>query len=207
MRSKLFVAAALLALCASTGCATYAHDRLKDAVDIVGFKFLAGPGFKLGIGVGAAKTGLNFGYYRFEKVGFQGRAMGIFEETGTEFLAPIDHHLDAVWGNKELFDMVAEFQRIDGVTPRAALFDDALTYPQPRFHTTDGLLIGDIDPIALFPLGLTSLGDFQFTAAAFLGVEFNFSFFQFADFIAGWFGLDPAKDDTRNYTPVGPKEQ
>jgi hypothetical protein len=210
MRKVLFVATALLALAAGPGC-TYFHDRFKDFIDIGGFKVVGGPGVKFGIGFGAAKTGFMFGYYRFEKFGFQGRAGGVFEETGLEMFAPVDHHLEAVWGNKELFDMVAEFQRLDGVTPRAALFDDELTYPRTRFATPDGFHVSDIGleypPSVLLPTGMLGLGDIQITAAFFMGVEFNFSFYQLADFILGWFYIDIAKDDTRNYTPIGPREK
>ncbi len=202
-----FVAVGLLAVTAGTsGCATYALDRLKDTADIFGFKFLAGPGVKFGVGVGATKTGFNFGYYRFDKYGFQGRAAGHLEETGLEFLMPADHHLEAVWGNKELFDMVEEFQRLDGIMARGALFDFELTYPRRRFHTTEGLHMSDAWPgFTYFPV-LLSFGDIQFTAALVFGVEFNLSFYQFADWLVGWFTLDIAKDDARHYTPIGPRE-
>jgi hypothetical protein len=212
MRKVLFAATALLAIAASSGC-TYVHDRLKDAVDIFGVKIVAGPGAKFGMGFGSAKTGFMFGYYRFEKFGFQGRAMGAMEETGLEFFAPADHHLEAIWGNKELFDMVAEFQAIDGYPSRAALFDEELTYPRRRYHVPDGFHLGDAapgvfyPPFVLVPTGALGLGDFQFTAALFFGFEFNISFYQLADFIAGFFYIDIAKDDTRNYTPVGPHEE
>jgi hypothetical protein len=203
------LAACLAALpVVSSGC-TFAHDRFKDAVDVIGFKVLAGPGVKFGMGFGAAKTGMNFGYYRFEKFGFQGRAAGVWEETGTEFMAPADHRLEAVWGNKELFDMVAEFQEIDGASSRAGLLDIELTYPRRRFHVPDGLHLGDTGvfyPAGLHP-GFLGMGDFQFTAALFAGFEFNFSLYQLADFFLGWLYIDVAKDDTRNYTPVGPTEE
>ncbi|RME71268.1 MAG: hypothetical protein D6776_10525 [Planctomycetota bacterium] len=205
----LLLTGCLLAVSAlGSGC-TYAHDRVKDAVDVIGFKVLAGPGFKVGAGFGAAKTGLNFGYYRFEKFGFQGRAAGVWEETGTELLAPADHRLEAVWGNKELFDMVAEFQQVDGTASRAGLFDTELTYPRHRYHVPDGLHLGDTGlffPAGIQP-GFLGLGDIQLTAAFFVGFEFNFSMYQLVDFVLGWFYIDIAKDDTRNYTPVGPTEE
>ncbi len=103
--------------------------------------------------------------------------------------------------------MIAEYQRVDGTVPRAALFDQDFQYPQYKFHVPDGFHMGDIDPVSPFPLGLTTLGDFQFTAAIFFGVEFNFSLYQLADFLTGWFGFDIAKDDTRNYKPVGPPQE
>lgn len=199
----------------STGCIApqYIHDRLKDTVDVVGLKILAGPGSKVGIGFGAAKTGLNFGYYRFEKFGFQGRAMGVSEETGFEIFAPADHSLEAVWGNKELFDMVAEFNKVDGYASREALFDAEFTYPRRRYHVPDGFHMGDAAPGLFFPpapfmpTGLMGLGDIQITfAPLFAGVEVNFSFYQLADWFLGWFYIDLAKDDARNYEPVGPRE-
>ena len=213
MRRMLLVAAIVAFAAAGSGC-TFSQDRLKDLIDVGGFKFLGGPGSKVGIGFGAAKTGFSFGYYRFEKVGFQGRAMGVSEETGLEFIAPADHHLEAVWGNRELFDMVAEFQAIDGYASRAALFDYELTYPRRRYHTPDGFHLTDIAggpltlPLVFFPSGFLGLGDFQFTfAPLFFGVEFNLSIYQLFDFLAGFFYIDIAKDDARNYTPVGPHEE
>ncbi|GIW72846.1 MAG: hypothetical protein KatS3mg102_2388 [Planctomycetota bacterium] len=210
VRVRLLLAAAASAcLPLASGC-TFAHDRIKDAVDIVGFKLVAGPGTKVGLGFGAAKTGMMLGYYRFQKFGFQGRAMGVWEETGTELFAPADHRLEAVWGNKELFDMVAEFQLVDGTSSRAALFDLELTYPRRRYHVPDGLHIGDIGafhPVFMHP-GLLGLGDVQITVVPlFLGFELNLSLYQLADFVAGWVGIDIARDDTRNYTPVGPTEE
>lgn len=210
MRAKptLFLKGAICVLFASvalgSGC-TYTQDRLKDFVDITGLKMVWGPGVKAGFGVGAAKTGLMLGYYRFEKFGWQGRAMGVTEETGLEIFAPADHDLKAVWGNKELFDMVAEFKEVDGYASRAGLFDLELTYPRRRYHVPDGFHIADAAP-ASFP-GFVSLGDMQATFALFVGLEANLSLFQFADFWGGWFGVDIAKDDARNYTPVGPTEE
>jgi hypothetical protein len=205
------LAALALSLATANGC-TYARDRLKDTVDIAGFKILGGPGSKVGLGFGSAKTGFNFGYYRFEKFGFQGRAMGVWEETGIELLAPADHRLEAVWGNKEIFDQVAEFQLLDGITPRSALFDKDLTYPRYRFNTVDGFHLSDAapgvfyPPTVLIPTGLLGLGDVQFTfAPAFVGFELNLSFYQLADWFLGWFYIDIAKDDHRNYTPIGPR--
>ncbi len=205
MRRILLVLALCACAAASAGC-QFASDRLKDTVDIFGFKVLGGPGSKVGIGFGAAKTGFNIGYYRFEKFGFQGRAMGVTEETGIEFIAPADHHLEAIWGNRELFDMVAEFQTVDGYASRASLFDYELTYPRRRYHTPDGFHIADAAPFS-FPNPFLQFGDVQFTfAPLFCGIEFNLSFFQFADFLLGWFYIDIAKDDLRNYKPVGPTE-
>lgn len=205
MRRILLVAALCAFAAANAGC-QYAHDRLKDSVDVFGFKLVGGPGSKVGIGFGAAKTGFNFGYYRFEKFGFQGRAMGVTEETGIEFIAPADHHLEAVWGNRELFDMVAEFQAIDGYASRAALFDYELTYPRRKFHTADGFHIADAAPLS-FPNLFLQLGDIQMTfVPLFFGVEINLSFYQLADWFTSWFYIDIAKDDARNYTPVGPSE-
>jgi len=212
MRRILLVAALLAFAAANTGC-TFAKDRLKDSVDIIGFKILGGPGSKVGVGFGSAKTGFNIGYYRFQKFGFQGRAMGVTEETGLEFFAPADHHLEAIWGNRELFDMVAEFQAIDGYASRAALFDFELTYPRRRYHTPDGFHLTDVDApligsnLLFFPTGLLGLGDLQLTfAPLFFGFEFNFSLYQLVDWFCGWFYIDVAKDDSRNYTPVGPTE-
>jgi hypothetical protein len=223
MRRYLLVAILLIGASTTTGCAavlgtlakitgsTYLHDRFKDCMDVDGFKLVAGPGSKVGIGFGPAKTGLNFGYYRFEKFGWQGRAAGAFEETGLEILAPVDHQLTAIWGNREIFDMVEEFRRIDGVESRAALFDQELTYPRPRYHTPGGFHVSDMGleypPAVLIPTGLLGAGDIQVTLVPlFLGIEFNFSLYQLADYLAGWFYIDIAKDDTRNYTPVGPRE-
>lgn len=215
-RSGLMRAGAALGILAlvtlGSGC-TFLHDRAKDAVDIIGFKILGGPGSKIGIGFGAAKTGFNFGYYRFEKFGMQGRAMGVTEETGFEIFAPADHSLVAVWGNKELFDMVEEFKQVDGYPSRAALFDTELTYPRRRYHVPDGFHLGDASPGFFYPpgiftpSGLLGLGDLQLTfAPLFFGVEFNFSIYQLADFFLGFFYIDIAKDDTRNYEPIGPRE-
>lgn len=206
MRRVFLIAALCVFAACSSGC-TFAKDRLKDTVDVFGLKLLGGPGSKIGIGFGAAKTGFNFGYYRFEKFGFQGRAMGVTEETGLEVVAPADHHLEAVWGNRELWDMVAEFQKVDGYESRAKLFEEEFQYPRRRFHTPDGFHITDAMPI-YFPTGFMGLGDMQMTfAPLFFGVEFNFSFYQLVDWFAGWFYIDIAKDDSRNYTPVGPPEQ
>jgi hypothetical protein len=206
MRRILLVAALSVFVAANVGC-TFAKDRLKDTVDIFGFKVVGGPGSKVGIGFGAAHTGFNFGYYRFEKFGFQGRAMGVSEETGIEFIAPADHHLEAVWGNRELFDMVAEYQKVDGYASRAALFDDELTYPRRRYLTPDGFHITDAAP-GSFPNPFLQLGDMQLTfAPLFFGFEFNFSFYQVADWFLGWFYIDICKDDSRNYTPVGPTQE
>ncbi len=205
------VAVVLLSgLFTTSGC-TYMHDRLKDTVDIFGFKLIGGPGAKIGMGFGSAKTGLNFGYYRFQKFGFQGRAMGVWEETGFEFFAPADHSLEAVWGNRELFDMVEEFREIDGYASRETLFDQEFTYPERRYHVPDGFHLGDMSPgIGMFwpdVFGpVMGLGDMQLTFAVFLGGEVNFSFYQLLDFFGGWFYIDIAKDDTRNYTPIGPRE-
>jgi hypothetical protein len=205
MRRLLLVVAIAMLACSNLGC-TFAKDRLKDTVDILGFKLVGGPGGKLGVGFGAAKTGFNFGWYRFEKFGFQGRAMGVTEETGIEFIAPADHHIEAVWGNRELFDMVKEYQTVDGYASRAALFDTELTYPRRKYHTPDGFHITDAAPV-FFPTGFLGLGDMQFTfAPLFGGFELNFSFYQLADWFLGWFYIDIAKDDSRNYTPVGPTE-
>ncbi|HVY62026.1 MAG TPA: hypothetical protein VHF22_10260, partial [Planctomycetota bacterium] len=189
MRRILLVAALCVFAAANVGC-TFAKDRLKDTVDIFGFKVVGGPGSKVGIGFGAAHTGFNFGYYRFEKFGFQGRAMGVTEETGIEFIAPADHHLEAVWGNRELFDMVAEYQKVDGYASRAALFDDELTYPRRRYLTPDGFHISDASPFS-FPNPFIQFGDMQLTFAPFFfGFEFNFSMYQFADWFLGWFYID-----------------
>src|SRR5438270_12114051 len=122
MRRILLVAALCAFAAANVGC-TFAKDRLKDTVDIFGFKIVGGLGSKVWIGFGGAHTGFNFGYYRFEKFGWQGRAMGMTEETGIEFIAPADHHLEAVWDNRELFDMLAEYQKIDGYASRAGPSD------------------------------------------------------------------------------------
>ncbi|MHC4829314.1 MAG: hypothetical protein ACYTFT_03000 [Planctomycetota bacterium] len=200
----------LLGSVASTSGCTFLHDRLKDTVDVFGVKVVGGAGSKIGIGFGSAKTGLNFGYYRFTKFGFQGRAMGVVEETGLEILAPADHSLEAVWGNKELFDMVAEYQEIDGYPSRAALFDTELTYPSRRYHVPDGFHLGDAAPGFFWPSFpfLLGLGDIQFTfVPLFVGLEVNFSLYQLADWFLGWFYVDIAKDDTRNYKPVGPREE
>jgi len=210
---RAIVLVALAALLATANGCTYARDRLKDTVDILGVKIVGGPGSKMGVGFGSAKTGLNFGYYRFEKFGFQGRAMGVWEETGTELLAPADHRLEAVWDNKEIFDQVAEFQALDGITPRSALFDKDLTYPRYKFNTVDGFHLSDAWPgahlpgsVVLVPSGILGLGDIQVTIAPlFAGIEVNFSIYQLADWFTSWFYIDIAKDDTRNYTPQGPR--
>ena len=43
-------------------------------------------------------------------------------------------------------------------------------------------------------------------APIFAGLEANFSAYQLADWILGWFYVDIAKDDLRNYKPLGPTE-
>ena len=59
-----------------------------------------------------------------------------------------------------------------------------------------------------FPNPFLRLGDIQLTfAPLFGGFEVNWSFYQLADWILGWFYIDIAKDDSRNYTPVGPTER
>ena len=78
-------------------------------------------------------------------------------------------------GNDYLFESVDEFN--EGFQKAPETIPVPLDFPQPKYHY---------------------VGDLHFYAAAFIGFEFDFSFYQLADFLLGWFHIDIVKDDTWN---------
>lgn len=193
--------------CSSTpgrsSVSSYFQDRVLDFVDIFGIKFLAGKGIKAGIEIGNSymsteyedfflsplplisglrrhilPPNLIFGYYDFEKFGFQSRAAGIWRDKGVDFLGPVDRKLRVVAGNDYLFESVDEFNEWYRRAPER---EDTvpLDYRQPRYHYVT---------------------DLHMTAAFMVGIEIDVSPWQFMDFILGWFHIDIVKDDQWNRT-------
>lgn len=180
---------------------SYLQDRVLDFVDIFGFKFLAGKGLKFGIEIGNSHLGteyedffasplplitglrrhilppnLIFGYYDFEKYGWQGRAAGIWRDKGFDFLGPVDRKLRVVGGNDYLFENVDEFNVWYRRAPERAN-TVPLDYRQPRYHY---------------------ISDVHFAAAFIIGIEGYVSPWQMVDFLLGWFHIDIVKDDAWN---------
>jgi hypothetical protein len=205
MRRAILVGCTALILgmsgCSSTpgrsSLGSYLQDRVLDFIDIGGAKFLAGKGFKFGmeLGYGHMSTeyedfflgGIRrhllppnfvFGYYDFEKYGFQGRAAGIWRDKGIDILGPIDRKMRVVAGNDYLFESVDEFNEWYRRAPMRAN-TVPLDYRQPRYHY---------------------ISDIHIAAAFFVGLEVDFSIWQFIDFILGWFHIDIVKDDAWNRT-------
>ena len=200
---KLGLAAFLLAGCSLLGgcqsVGNYFQDRVLDFVDVFGFKVLAGKGIKMGmeLGYGFLATdyedffsspllipglrrhilppNFEFGYYDFEEFGFQGRAAGIWRDKGIDLLGPVDRRLKAVAGNDYIYESVDEFNEWYRKTPERSRVP--LDYPQPKYHEDF---------------------DVHIYAALFFGFELDFSPWQFADFILGWFHIDICKDDSWN---------
>ena len=184
------------------GC-SFMQDRVLDFVDVWGMKFVAGKGFKFGIELGNSYmstqyedffasplpliSGLRrhilppnpvFGYYDFEKYGFQSRAAGVWRDKGVDFLGPVDRKLRVVAGNDYLFESVDEFNEGYRRAPDRAN-TVPLDYPQPRYHY---------------------ISDIHFAAAFIVGIEFDMSMWQLFDFFLGWFHIDIVKDDQWNRT-------
>ncbi|MCW8139616.1 MAG: hypothetical protein KIT58_12025 [Planctomycetota bacterium] len=184
------------------GC-TFMEDRVLDFVDIFGLKFVAGKGMKFGIELGNSYmateyedfffsplpmiTGLRrhllppnfiFGYYDFEKYGFQSRAAGIWRDKGVDLLGPIDRKLRVVAGNDYLFESVDEFNEWYRRAPERAN-TVPLDYRQPRYHY---------------------ITDIHISMAFIIGFELDFSPWQLVDFFLGWFHIDIVKDDQWNRT-------
>ena len=176
---------------------SYFQDRVLDAVDVIGIKWLFGKGMKAGIELGQSFQstqyedfflfGLRrhffppnfvFGYYDMEKYGFQGRSAGIWRDKGFDLFGPIDRKLRVVAGNDYLFESVDEFNEWYRRAPERAN-TVPLDYPQPRYH-----YITDITMTMFFMVGL----------------EGNFSIWQLTDFFLGWFHIDIVKDDAWNRT-------
>jgi hypothetical protein len=200
---KLGLAAALIAGLSVTtaGCqsvSSYFQDRVLDFVDIFGLKVDAGKGVHMGIEIGYGFLATDyedfflspiipglrrhilppnfvFGYYDFEKFGFQGRAAGIWRDKGIDMLGPIDRRLKVEAGNDYIYESVDEFNEWYRKTPERS--NVPLDYPQPKYHED---------------------WDLHIYAALFFGIELDFSPWQFADFILGWFHIDIAKDDSWN---------
>ena len=198
-RTKLTSAAAALVLTLG-GCssaASYMNDRVLDFVDVFGVKWLFGKGLKAGLEIGNSflateyedfmLLGLRrhllppsfvFGYYDFEKYGFQSRAAGIWRDKGVDLFGPVDRKLRVVAGNDYLFESVDEFNEWYRRAPSRAN-TVPLDYRQPRYHY---------------------ITDVHFTAAFMVGIEVSFSTWQLVDFFLGWFHIDIVKDDAWNRT-------
>ncbi len=198
---RAIVAAFLLASTLSTGCqspGSYFQDRVLDFVDIWGWKFVAGKGVKLGMEIGYSNmsteyddffaapivSGLRrhilppnliFGWYDFEKYGFQSRAAGVWRDKGIDLLGPVDRKIRAVAGNDYLYESVDEFNDNWRRTPERA--NVVIDYRQPKYH-----YVSDIHVVAAFLFGF----------------EMDMSIWQFADFFLGWFHIDICKDDAWN---------
>jgi len=182
---------------------SYLQDRVLDLVDVLGVKFVAGKGMKVGIELGYSHMSTEYddffmspflvpglrrhllppnfviGYYDFEKYGFQGRAAGIWRDKGVDILGPIDRKLRVVAGNDYLFESVDEFNEWYRRAPERAN-TVPIDYRQPRYHY---------------------ISDIHITAAFIVGFEVDFSMWQLIDFFLGWFHIDIVKDDAwnRNY--------
>lgn len=200
-RAKGLLVAFLFATSLTTGCSTvgsYFQDRVLDFVDIWGFKIVAGKGIKFGaeLGYGNMSTeyddffaspivsglrrhilppNLVFGWYDFEKFGFQSRAAGIWRDKGVDILGPVDKKLRAVAGNDYLYESVDEFNDNWRKTPERA--NVVVDYRQPKYHY---------------------ISDLHLTMAFIFGFEVDLSMWQFMDFILGWFHIDIVKDDAWN---------
>lgn len=184
------------------GC-NFMQDRVLDFVDVWGMKFVAGKGMKFGIEFGNSYmsteyedffasplpmvTGLRrhllppnpvFGYYDFEKYGFQSRAAGVWRDKGVDMLGPVDRKLRVVAGNDYLFESVDEFNEGYRNAPERAN-TVPLDYRQPRYHY---------------------ITDIHVAMAFIVGLEFDFSPWQLVDFFLGWFHIDIVKDDQWNRT-------
>ncbi len=150
----------------------YCEDRLLDLVDIVGIKILAGGGVKAGIGIGPYRSPASVGWYNYSKYGFEGRAAGIWQESGGELIFPLEHEITAREGNRGLFENVDEYYDIVAASENVSSYRE---YPLNRYR---------------------NYGDIQVTAFPFfVGVEANISPVQIGDFILGWLTIDIVQDD------------
>ncbi|MBI3724715.1 hypothetical protein HY251_12275 [bacterium] len=192
----LLATSSLLGGCQSVS--SYFQDRVLDFVDIFGFKIVAGKGCKAGIEIGNSflateyedfffspiTPGIRrhllppnpvFGYYDFEKFGFQSRACGIWRDKGIDLFGPVDRKLRAIAGNDYIYESVDEFNEWYRKNPERTSVP--LDYRQPKYH---------------------EILDIHCYLALFFGIEFDFSPWQLADFLLGWFHIDICKDDAWN---------
>jgi len=186
------------ALVLSLGGCSFLQDRVLDFVDIFGVRFVAGKGLKFGLEIGNSTLATEyedfffiagirrhlfppnfvFGYYDFEKYGFEGRAAGVWRDKGFDLLGPIDRKIRVVAGNDYLFESVDEFNAWYRRAPDRAN-TVPLDYRQPRYHY---------------------ISDLHFSMAFIVGFEFDFKPWQMVDFFLGWFHIDIVKDDQWNRT-------
>ncbi len=199
--AAVVLSSVMLGGCSSTpgrsSIGSFFQDRVLDFVDIFGARFVAGKGAKFGLELGNSFHATEYddfflfglrrhllppafvlGYYDFEKYGFQGRAAGIWRDKGFEIFGPVDRKLRVVAGNDYLFESVDEFNEWYRRAPERAN-TVPIEYRQPRYHYNT---------------------DFHFYAAFLVGIEFDFSPWQFVDFLLGWFHIDVVKDDAWNRT-------
>jgi len=182
--------------CQSPG--SYFEDRALDFVDIWGMKLCVGKGFKFGMEIGNSFLSTEYenffeagivrnillanpviGYYDFEEYGFQGRACGIWREKGIDLFGPVDRKLRAVAGNDYIFESVDEWNEWYRKSPDRSTVP--LDFRQPKYH-----YITDIHLWLPLPIPLVT------------ETEIDFSPWQLADFILGWFHIDICKDDSWN---------
>lgn len=175
MRRFLPLLLALLVLTVANGCATYWKDRGNDLLDAIpGVRLIAGGGSRIGIGLGEQLDPANFGWYNYRKYGWDKRAIGAWDESGTDFFFHLEHDMKAVGGNNAVWESVGETRQVEGEMPEASR-----EYPV-RTHR--------------------NIGDFQFTLVPFaIGVEASASPLQIIDFVLGLVTIDMCKDDTAAY--------
>jgi hypothetical protein len=166
----LLAAGGLVTLFAS--CASYFPDRWRDLRDIGGVRLVAGGGGRVGLGIGPYRSPITFGWYDYRKYGWDGRAVGAWDESGSDLVTPVKYRLEAVGGNEYATELVDELDRIDEGLEKGS---DKSGYPRNTFN--------NIDEIQLTAVPL------------FAGLEVNVSPLQIFDFIFGWLTIDVAKDD------------
>src|SRR5579872_458304 len=146
----LLATSSLLGGCQSVS--SYFQDRVLDFVDIFGFRIVGGKGMKVGVEIGNSFLATEyedfflspfirrhilppnpvFGYYDFEKFGFQGRAAGIWRDKGIDIAGPVDRKLRAIAGNDYIYESVDEFNEWYRKNPERS--NVPLDYPQPKYH-------------------------------------------------------------------------
>ena len=201
---RVAVLSVVVVLALSCGCAHYFHDRALDAADMFGAKVIAGNGAKIGFdmrltqGPSSLTPGLEFGFYNYKKYGFQGRALGIWEEKGYDFLFPFDREQKAIKGNKFFFECVDEWKKI---TADYQAGGPEVFFPFPGWPVTPVVTaVQSGNEYFVYPHYYYHHGmDLQLTVVpAFFGLELSISPYQIADFLTGWLYLDIAQDDYRN---------